>query len=105
MIANGNWFNEMHTFIVRNLQRTVASVTDRSVKIQFSRDVTFNSIDHNRNAIDLNERLCPATSTQTVTIGVEDNATFSFSANHIQDTDPSNNSRYRLVVNLHQLLD
>ena len=52
---------------------TVASVSfDRSVKIQFSSgDVAFNSIDHNGNAIDLNEGLCPATSTQTITIGVE----------------------------------
>ena len=54
---------------------TVSSVSfDRIVKIQFSTgDIAFNSIVHNGNDLDLNEGLCPATSTQTVTIGVEDN--------------------------------
>jgi len=77
-VANGNWFNgnaQPLTLGVNTI--TVASVSfDRSVKIQFSSgDVAFNSIVHNGNDLDLNEGLCPATSTQTVTIGTEDNST------------------------------
>ena len=93
-MANGNWFNGNAQPLSLGINTiTVASVSfDRSVKIQFSSgDVAFNSIVHNGNDLDLNEGLCPATSTQTVTIGTEDNSTFSYSATEYcsNDTDPS----------------
>ena len=62
------------------------------MKFQFSSgDVSFNSLAHNVNAVDLGTAGCPVSSTQDATIAPGEDATFSYaSSSYFQtDSDPT----------------